>query len=171
MDEKDKNELKRYIQNWKVSRKYSEFRKQIDEKSKDLLNLYFLPKEKIFDYISQNQIKKSELEKMVDSIIEFSEMSEEEKSNLNWIIEEFVVVSNKQQVYKKLIQSLLTWYTYIFIYEKAEDYEFCSKLLKICDFEIKECINALRLRIDFEESDEMIVEEINKVIKNKILVK
>lgn len=164
MDEKDKNELKRYIQNWKVSRKYSEFRKQIE-------NLYSLPKEKIYDYIKQNQIKKSELEKIVDSIIEFSEMSEEEKFNLNWIIEEFIIPSNKEQIFKKLIQSLLTWYTYIFIYEKAEDYEFCSKLLKVCDFEIKECINALRLKSDFKESDEVIAGEINKIIKNKILLK
>lgn len=169
MNEKDKNEMRKFIENWRISRKYADFKKLLEDKCKELLNIVDLPKDKIMDYITNHQLQKNDLEKIADSIIEFSNMSIEDKEELNWIVAELVLAANKEAIYKKLIQSLLAWYTYIFIYQKIEDYEFCSKMMKVCESEKKECLAALKMRVDYDESDELAVEEINLIIKNKIL--
>ena len=171
MSNKDHEEMKRYIQAWMTSKKYADIRKELDKRKEDLLSLKSLNKDEILKQMGPHYLTKAELIQMINDILEFDSLSDEDKAELIWVTDLSSYKKSKDDLYTFYIRGLVTWYIYIYIYQKTEDYELCDKIQKIIALDRKEMIANLNDFFDFDPTDEVKMAEIEQHIIEEILLK
>lgn len=171
MSNKDHEEMKRYIQAWMTSKKYADIRKELDKRKEDLLSLKSLNKEEILKQMGPHYLTKAELIQMINDILEFDSLSDEDKSELIWVTDLSSYKKSKDDLYTFYIRGLVTWYIYIYIYQKTEDYKLCEKIQNVIALDRKEMIANLNDFFDFDPTDEVRMAEIEQHIIEEILLK
>lgn len=168
---KDNEEMNRYIQAWITSKKYADVRKELDKRKEDLLSLKSLNKEEILKQMGPHYLTKAELIQMLDDIFKFDSLPEEDKAELIWVTDLSAYNKSKDDIYAFYIRGLITWYIYIYIYQKTEDYELCDKIQKVIALDRKEMIANLNDFFDFGPEDEIKMAEIEQHIIEELLLK
>lgn len=166
---KDSEEMKRYIQNWITSKKYLDIKKELKERAEAIVNL---TKDELVEHVQTFGKTREELIKITQDIIEYDKLDDEEKDDISWINQSILDVgmATKDDLYKDFVKNMISWHTYMLIYQNKEEYEICTLLLKVIKIETKEFIYMLKLNFEFEADDEIMIAEIEEHIKQKILL-
>lgn len=169
-NKKEKKEMENLIRNWMTSKKYSEIRKELDKKREELKNIMNLDKNKVLLYFKDNGLNKEEIIKMANDIIEYDSLSEEDKAEFIWITDNIYSIKTKDEIYFDFLRAIITWYTYILIYQKIEDYETCALLKKVVEIEKREVIRNISNYFTFESEDEELIKQIEEEVIKKMLL-
>lgn len=147
MEEED---WKKMIQNWESSRKHLKIKQKLKK-----LKMYNMNKE--------------ELEEMIDGIMEFASLSDEEKEAFDWLDTEFQTQANKDEIIYSLIQTLLKWYYYQIKFEKEGEFMLCAQIRDVVEVEIKECIRLIKTYFIIEEEDLETIDRIKIESRKRII--
>jgi hypothetical protein len=166
---KDSEEMKRYIQNWITSKKYLDIKKDLKERAEAIVNL---TKDELVEHVQTFGKTREELIKITQDIIDYDKLDDEEKDDISWINQSILELgmTSKDDLYKDFVKNMISWHTYMLIYQNKEEYEICSLLLKVIKIETKEFVYMLKLNFEFEADDEIMIAEIEDHIKQKILL-
>ena len=121
-----KEEMRHFILKWVNSKIYKNFLKQ-KEKMK-----------------SNKLFTKDELIELCHSIMALYELSEEERSEFEFLDEVAIASMPKLELYKQFSKTLSTWYAYLNRHVIAEDYELCAMIRDIIEIEKREFYMLLK---------------------------
>lgn len=150
--------MKKLIEAWEKSKKNAQFQSELEKKRKHKIEMILSLKQKIK---MENLYTKQELEEIIDSIIELQD--EDLRDDLGWITEVKCSRMTKDELFMQYISTVATWFLYLSIYEKKEDYELCSKINKAIQIERGEFEDILITKYgEVSSEDEDYLDEINK---------
>lgn len=112
-----------------------------------------------------DEIKVAEL---INNILEVDDLSEEDKQELEAITGLCIQLSTKNDILVDFEKNLWIWYTYLYIFQKQENYEMCMKITQVINRETTETINNLNVYFEFDSYDEQYIDDLNNKIYNYI---
>ncbi len=149
---------------WTNSKKYKQFKKELEKKKEQFLKLEFS-----LDKIMKTKriiLTRESLEDTLDKILAFSLLTPEEKEEYEWINEEYTTKVEKTQLYFDLTRNLVNWYFYMKLYLEKEDFEMATKLRDVIEIEIKEFKSSLdKYCNDIEPDEDETINYTNESIK------
>lgn len=166
---RDEEEMKKFIQAWKTSKKYAEIKNELEKRKKELSHIMSLDKSALVEHMNNHGLSRDELNAMIQSILEYDSLTPEEKKEFEWINEDIVLIKDKSELYLDFIRTMMTWYTYVYIYQTLEEYEMCAQIKKVIEVEKREFINTLTSYYDFDASDEELLAQIENDVVRRIL--
>ena len=108
----------------------------------------------------------TELESMCQSILMYSKIPFGRREELDVEHEAYLRNSTKEKLFKDITKTLTTWYFYLSIHIKIENYELCSLIKQTIEVEKKEFMFYLKkFCIEYEKEDKQFLEEIEKEIR------
>lgn len=166
---KDNDDMKRHIQNWMASKKYAQVQKELEERRNKLTEIMEYDKEKLIEYMNSYGVAKNKLSELVNQIIE--QEATPANSEFNWFNESYMSATSKTKLLSRFTYNLMTWYTYVLIYQRLEDYEFCAKLKQVIDIDKKELLETIDIKYGGLDADDLeIIQGLEQEIITKTLL-
>jgi hypothetical protein len=110
----------------------------------------------------------NEIKELINNILEVDDLSEEDKQELEAITGLCIQLSTKNDILVDFEKNLWIWYTYLYIFQKQENYEMCMKITQVINRETTETINNLNVYFEFDSYDEQYIDDLNNKIYNYI---
>lgn len=136
-----KEDWKRMIEAWQASRKHQELKRKLKSRRMYTLNT-------------------EEIQKIIEGIFEFNELTDEEKESFDWLDIETKDTITKGDLIQSLIEVLIKWNFYLYKYELSEEFELCCKLRDVIEIEVDECRRMVRTYFFIEDDDEKTYEQL-----------
>lgn len=103
----------------------------------------------------------SELEEMVDNILEFNNLNQTEKNEYFFLIESKALMYSKRELYHQFIKNMISWFYHLRKCIDLEKYELCAKIRDVIQVEKSEFYSTLQFCFEgFYEKD---IKEIKKI--------
>lgn len=150
------------------SKEYKDTMEQIELLKELIAKIKNLPKEDVLSIATKFGFDKKRVITLIENIIEFSNMSQEEKAEFDMIAEFCAYTRTKEEILIDYEKNLILWYTYMFIFQLNEEYEVCNKLQRVINCETTELINNLNVYFDFDEYDEEFIAKLQINIRTQI---
>ena len=148
--------MREHIDKWEASEKHKLFMQFMKEKREKLIEDLLLLKFKIKTMADNELLSQKELEEVLDSIL----LINEEPDDLDWIQSLLIEDMNKEEIFLQFIRTVLTWFVYISIYSRKENYELCAKILKVIHIEAEEVLKIVTMKWGEDESHKEYIDEI-----------
>lgn len=133
-----------------------------------IIKLKELPPEEMVIEAIQSGFDEKKVISLINNIIEFSTLADEDKEELNFITEFNIYMSNKEDLLNDYEKNLFMWYIYLFIFQGQEKYEICNKIKHVINQEQMELINNLNTYFDFDSNDENYIAQLESNTFNSI---
>lgn len=163
---RDKDEMKRFIDNWLISKKYAELKRKLNLRPKAME----IEIQDIIKHLRETGLTRIELIASCHNRVAYDEMDPEEKLEFEWMQAEFLVANTREEIIKKFITTLLEWYGYIHIHQQKEDYELCAQIKKVVEIEKKEFLAILEDYFEHSDDNLEVIKHIEESIINKMLL-
>lgn len=140
---------------WMNSPKYKLFQQMLKEKREkareDLLKLknILMKNEKL--------MTKKELEKFIDDILESSKESE---GDIEWLQMILLQDITRDDMFIQFIKTVHTWYIYLFVHERKENYELCARIMQVLQAETDDLRRMIEIKFKFTPDDESYIQDI-----------
>lgn len=168
MPRNDKEYIKKLLQDWKTSSVYNKFKKELEERKRNLSLVLDASKEQIL--IELSQIDDKTINLTIQNIIEFDSLDDESKNEFGYITDFIVSNTTKEMLFADFTKTIMAWTGYLFYFEKKESYEICAKIKQVIDIEIREFKNSLITYFQLEDSDHIMVQEIIEICHSKFFI-
>jgi hypothetical protein len=162
--------FKELMDAWNKSNKLKEFQAKLEEKRYFFLedlksNLEKLTKQK------ENTMTKEELENTLNTIIAFDALSQADKDEIEWIVENNMIAVSRQTAFHDFNRNLVNWYFWLRYYIAMEDFEIAAKLRDVIQIEKKEFILSISSYCSWfsEEEDIAQIERDEEFIKQMFI--
>lgn len=113
-------------------------------------------------------MSKDEAESIVDSILNFYTLTEEEKNATDFVAEIIIKASDKEELFLSLMKTIRHWDLYVTHFEQLEEYELCAKILRVIDYEILEFIIMANKYFSITDEDINYISRINDELRQQI---
>ena len=160
------SEFKKSMDNWNKSKKIKEFQAQLSKHKKQTIDYalkynQLMPHKKII-------ISNKELEAVLDNILAFEKLSDDDKQEFEWTQEMIFSQKDKKELFFECIKALVNWYFYLKKMVLEENYEMAEKLKFVIEIEKKEFKESIqKFCADFETQDLDWVDEIDGDIRKQ----
>lgn len=164
---KNTNELRTYIDAWKSSQKYLEFKKELEEKIKQISSTLDSTIEHTKKIIMGQTIDKKAVEESINSMFEFFELKDNEKEEYQILTFQLCSGKNKEFIISDYTQTIIMWHIYLVYFEQKQEFELCAKIIKVLALERSEIENTLTYVYTYTEVECYMLDEIEKQVKAK----
>lgn len=157
-----------YLKKWVNSSKYKSFQEALEQKKENLINLK-INKKKLLQQ-KKGTMTREELESVVDTIIYFDSLTQADKDEIDWIVENNMSNISQKTAFFEYTKNLINWYFWLNYFLSKEDFEMAAKLRDVIEIEVKEFKYSIMKFCEwFDETDLTIANETNTEIKKMFL--
>lgn len=168
MAKSKKRNIKDEVNAFNNCKYYKETQAQIDVLTKLINALKKLNPKDAVNLAIDAGFDKQHVINLINNVIEFSEMTPEDKDELEFITEFNIYMHTKEELLLDYEKNLILWYTYLYIFQLSEDYEVCNRIMRVIKQEQCELINNLVTYFEFDAYDEEQIAELEQRIYNSI---
>lgn len=168
MAKNKKRNIQDKVNAFNTGKYYMETQKQIDVLTQLINALKKLSPQDAFLLAVEAGFDKQHVINLINNVIEFSEMTPEDKDEFEFITELNIYMHTKEELLLDYEKNLILWYTYLYIFQLSEDYDVCNRIMRVIKQEQCELINNLVTYFEFDAYDEEQIAALEQRIYNSI---
>lgn len=161
-------EFNQMMNSWINSNKYKKLREELIKKTNALMELDVNKRDEIIEHIISSGMTEEELINNCTSIIEL-DSSVINQEDLEWWSFQNAMGKDKEEMYRDINKTLITWYAYLKIYQEKEHFELCADITKCIDIELKDFLYMIETYFDIDDQDKENTIYINNQLKKLFL--